>query len=163
MSESLRQRFGVTAPYFKIPARFAIKKDGNLPMPEGKALQGKSIGVVAGTAHEAFAKAFMASTTLKPFPELVAAQTALKAGDIDYLFADGLSLALWIGGEDAADCCNFAGGPYLESRFFGEGIGFVVRKEDENLRRAFDFALQQLWKEGKYAELYLRFFPVSPF
>jgi len=26
-----------------------------------------------------------------------------------------------------------------------------------------DFALQQLWKEGKYAELYLRFFPVSPF
>ena len=55
------------------------------------------------------------------------------------------------------------GGPYLESRFFGEGIGFVVRREDENLRRAFDFALQRLWDEGKYAELYLRFFPISPF
>ena len=44
-----------------------------------------------------------------------------------------------------------------------EGIGFIVRKDDELLRRAFDHALQRLWDEGKYAELYLRFFPVSPF
>jgi polar amino acid transport system substrate-binding protein len=163
LNENLRQRFGVTAPYFKIPARFAVKKDRNLPAPESKNLQGKTIGVIAGTAHEAFAKAFMPSATLKPFPELPAAQADLKAGSVDYLFADGLSLALWIGGEEAADCCAFSGGPYLESRFFGEGIGFIVRKDEENLRRAFDFALQQLWKEGKYAELYLRFFPVSPF
>lgn len=159
----LRQRFGVTAPYFKIPARFAVKKDRNLPAPEPKTLQGKIIGLVGGTAHEAFAKAFMPTASLKPYPDLPAAQAALKAGEIDYLFADGLGLALWIGGEEAAGCCGFTGGPYLESRFFGEGIGFIVRKEDENLRRAFDYALQQLWKEGKYAELYLRFFPVGPY
>ncbi|MGO4573746.1 transporter substrate-binding domain-containing protein [Microvirga sp. 2TAF3] len=158
----LRQRFAVTAPYFKIPARFAVRKDRNVP-PQAKALQGKAIGVVGGTAHEAYAKAFMQGASLKPYPELAEAEAALKAGEIDYIFADGLGLSLWIGGEDAAGCCDFAGGPYLESRFFGEGIGFVVRQDEENLRRAFDYALQQLWKEGKYAELYLRFFPVSPF
>lgn len=163
LNAALRQRFGVTAPYFKIPARFAVRKDRNLPAPEPKALEGKAIGVVGGAAHEAFAKAFIPAAALKPYPELLAAQAALKAGEIDYLFADGLGLALWIGGEDSAGCCGFTGGPYLESRFFGEGIGFIVRKEDENLRRAFDYALQQLWKEGKYAELYLRFFPISPY
>jgi polar amino acid transport system substrate-binding protein len=163
LTASLRERFGVTAPYFKIPARFAVRKDRNLAAPDGKTLQGKAVGVIGGTAHEAFAKAFMAGAALKPYPELPAAQAALKGGSIDYLFADGLSLALWIGGEETAGCCDFAGGPYLESRFFGEGIGFIVRKDEENLRRAFDYALQQLWKEGKYAELYLRFFPVSPF
>jgi polar amino acid transport system substrate-binding protein len=163
LSGSLRERFGVTSPYFKIPARFAVRRDRNLPVPDSKAFQGKTIGVVEKTSHEAFAKAFMASASLKPFPDVQAAQAALKAGSIDYLFADGLSIALWIGGEEAADCCEFSGGPYLESRFFGEGIGFIVRKDEENLRRAFDYALQQLWKEGKYAELYLRFFPVSPF
>lgn len=159
----LRGRFSVTAPYFKIPARFAVRRDRNQPAPEAKALQGKAIGVVGGTAHEAFAKAFMTNASLKPYPELAAAQAALKGGEIDYLFADGLSLALWIGGEDAGGCCDFSGGPYLESRFFGEGIGFITRTEDDALRRALDFALQQLWKEGKYAELYLRFFPISPF
>jgi polar amino acid transport system substrate-binding protein len=163
LTANLRQRFAVTAPYFKIPARFAVKKDRNLPVPEPKALQGKTVAVIGGTAHEAFAKAFMPTATLKPYPELIAAQAALKAGEVDYLFADGLGLALWIGGEEAAGCCAFIGGPYLEARFFGEGIGFIARQEDDNLRRAFDYALQQLWKEGKYAELYLRFFPVSPY
>ncbi len=163
VTPDLRQRFAVTSPYFKIPARFAVRKDRNQPAPDTKALQGKGIGIVGGTAHEAFVKAFLPGATLKPYPELVAAQTALKAGEIDYLFADGLGLALWVGGEEAGGCCEFAGGPYLESRFFGEGIGFITRTEDETLRRALDFALQQLWKEGKYAELYLRFFPVSPF
>jgi polar amino acid transport system substrate-binding protein len=163
ITADLRSRFAVTGPYFKIPARFAVRKERNQPAPEAKALQGKTIGIVGGTAHEAFAKAFMPGSTLKLYPELAAAQAALKAGEIDYLFADGLGLALWIGGEEAGGCCDFSGGPYLESRFFGEGIGFITRTEDENLRRALDFALQQLWKEGKYAELYLRFFPVSPF
>lgn len=163
ITASLRQRFAVTSPYFKIPARFAVKKDRNQPPPRAKAFGGKTIGVVGGTAHEAYAKAFMKEASLKPFQDLSDAQEALKAGQIDYLFAEGLGLALWIGGEDSAGCCDFAGGPYLESRFFGEGIGFIVRQDEENLRRAFDFALQQLWKEGKYAELYLRFFPVSPF
>jgi polar amino acid transport system substrate-binding protein len=163
LTADLRRRFAVTGPYFKIPARFAIRKDRNQPAPEAKALQGKTIGVIEGTAHEAFAKAFMEGATLKPYPERIPAQAALKAGEIDYLFADGLGLALWIGGEDAGGCCEFIGGPYLESRFFGEGIGFIVRDDDDNLRRALDYALQQLWREGKYAELYLRFFPVSPF
>ena len=161
VTASLRQRFSVTGPYFKIPARFATKKDRNLPPPTAKVLAGKIVGIVGGTAHEAYAKAFMPGAVLKPFGDLTEAQGALKDGKIDYLFADGLGLALWIGGEASEGCCDFAGGPYLESRFFGEGIAFIVRQDEENLRRAFDYALQQLWKDGKYAELYLRFFPVG--
>lgn len=166
ITADLRQRFAVTASYFKIPARLVTKPDQTtkaLPVFSPKMLQGKIVGVVEGTAHEAFAKAFMRDSALKPYPELTAAEAALKDGAVDYIFADGLSLALWIGGENAEGCCVFAGGPYLESRFFGEGIGFVLRSEDDNLRRALNYALQQLWKEGKYAELYLRFFPISPF
>ncbi len=159
----LRERFAVTTPYFKVPARFAVRLDRNLPEPQTKDLAGKKVGIVAGTAHEAFAKAFFPGAALTPFEDLAGAQAALKSGGVDYLFADGLNLALWVGGADAAGCCGFAGGPYLESRFFGEGMGFIVRKDDEILRRALDYALQQLWKEGKYAELYLRFFPVSLF
>jgi polar amino acid transport system substrate-binding protein len=163
INAELRQRFSVTSPYFKIPARFAARKDRGEPEPLGKALQGRTVAVVAGTAHEAFAGMFLRPATVKAYPERSAAETALKKGEVDYFFADGLSLALWLGGTEAAECCAFRGGPYLESRFFGEGIGFIVRKDDELLRRALDYALQRLWDEGKYAELYLRFFPVSPF
>jgi polar amino acid transport system substrate-binding protein len=163
ITAALRERFSVTAPYFKIPARFAVRKDKNQPEPQAKALAGKTIGIIGGTAHEAYLKAFVTGATLKAFEALPAAEAALKGGEIDYIFADGLNLSLWLGGAESAECCAFIGGPYLESRFFGEGIGFIVRQDDEALRRALEYALQQLWKDGKYAELYLRFFPVSPF
>ena len=80
---------------------------------------------------------------------------------IDAAFADGLSLAVWLAGEDSGDCCLFKGGPYTESRFFGEGVGIAVRKEDADLRRAMDWALARLSARGVYAEIYLKYFPVG--
>jgi polar amino acid transport system substrate-binding protein len=119
--------------------------------------------VVGGTAHEAYLTRFFAGVEARSFSDLPSATAAMRRGEIDYVFADGLGLALWIGGTEAAGCCALTGGAYLDSRFFGEGIGFLIRKDDETLRRAFDFALQRLWDEGRYAEIYLRFFPISPF
>ncbi|HVL72147.1 MAG TPA: transporter substrate-binding domain-containing protein [Beijerinckiaceae bacterium] len=163
ITTDLRRRFAVTSPYFRIPARFAVRRDRELPVPDPASLGGRPIGVVSGTAHEAYLSNFFTGARVQGFPDFVAAQAALRGGEVEYLFADGLTLALWIGGAASGGCCDFAGGPYMESRFFGEGIGFVLRTDDELLRRAIDYALQRLWDEGKYAELYLRFFPISPF
>ena len=163
VSADIRRRFAATLPYFRNPGRFAVRRDRTLPEPSPRSLGGRTVGAVEGTAHEAYLKAFFPGAALKSFADLASAQGALRRGEVEYVFADAVGLALWIGGTDAAACCAFAGGPYLESRFFGEGIGLIMRKEDELVRRALDHALQRLWDEGKYAELYLRFFPVSPF
>jgi polar amino acid transport system substrate-binding protein len=163
MTADLRRRFSVTGPYFRTPARFAAVRQRNLPEASARSLDGRAVAVVGGTAHEAYLTTFFPRVTSRSFPNLAAATAALRRGEADYVFADGLGLALWIGGADAADCCTLTGGPYLESRFFGEGIAFIMRRDDETLRRAFNYALQRLWDDGKYAELYLRFFPVSPF
>jgi len=163
ISPELRQKFSVTAPYFRNPGRFITRRNPSTSEIDALKMEGKTIGVVNRTVHMEFIKTFFPKATRVSFPDLSAAETALKDGKVDYVFADGLNLSLWIGGAASQDCCSFAGGPYLDSRFFGEGIGFVFRPTDDTLRRAFDYALYQLWKEGKYAELYLRFFPVSPY
>ncbi len=162
LTASLRANHRATRPYFRWPARFAVRGDKNLPAPDTKVVSEHPVGVVSGTAHEAYLRTFFHATP-KTYPDLGTAEAALRRGEIAYLFGDGLALALWIGGTEAAGCCAFSGGDYLENRYFGEGIGFVTRKDDEALARALDDALQRLWDEGKYAELYLRFFPVSPF
>ncbi|TGD99101.1 transporter substrate-binding domain-containing protein [Methylobacterium nonmethylotrophicum] len=162
LTATLRADNRATRPYFRWPARFAVRGDKSLPAPDVKVLAEHPTGVVSGTAHEAYLRTFF-RVTPKTYPDLATAEAALRRGEIEYLFGDGLALALWIGGTDAGGCCAFAGGDYLENRYFGEGIGFVTRKEDQVLARALDDALQRLWDEGKYAELYLRFFPVSPF
>lgn len=163
LTPTLRSRFLATRPYFRWPARFAVRSDRGMPAPSAEALAGRSVGVIGGSAHAAYLKTFFPKAQAKEFTDLAAAEGALRRGETEYVFADGLSLALWVGGLEAAGCCAFSGGPYLENRYFGEGIGLVTRQDDTALARALDDALQRLWDEGKYAELYLRFFPVSPF
>ena len=163
LTAGLRRKFLATRPYFRWPARFAARADRGLPEPSPARLDGSSVGVIGGSAHAAYLSTFFPKAKPREFTDLAAAEGALKRGEIDYLFADGLNLALYVGGQEAENCCALIGGDYLENRFFGEGIGLITRQEDAALARALDDALQRVWDDGKYTELYLRFFPISPF
>ena len=66
-------------------------------------------------------------------------------------------------GTDSAECCAFSGGPFVESRYFGEGIGIAVRKGNDLLRQSLNWALFRLWEKGRYTDLWLRYFSISPF
>src|SRR6476660_8086858 len=159
----MRARVDFSDPYYRTPARFVSRRDSTIEDIRPEALEGKKIGVVAGTAHEAFLKALFTEAELRPFPDADAARFALKRGEVDLLFGDGVSLAFWLNGTDSANCCVFRGGPYLESRFFGEGVGIAVRRGNDLLRQAFNWALFRLWEKGRFTDLWLRYFPVSPF
>ncbi|MBE7220665.1 MAG: transporter substrate-binding domain-containing protein, partial [Caulobacteraceae bacterium] len=115
----------------------------------------------AGTAQEAYLKSFFPKAILVPQPTPEAARAALKTGKAEFLFDDGIGAALWLGSDAAAGCCAMRGGPYTESRFFGEGAGIAVRKGDATLRRALDFALARLTRKGVVADLYLKYFPIG--
>ncbi len=156
-----RARIDFTQPYYQTPARFATRKDSPLTDATPDALAGKAVGVVAGSAHQSYLATFFPRAVAKTYPSFAALHDALKGGAIDAAFADGLGLAVWLAGEDSGDCCLFKGGPYTESRFFGEGVGIAVRKEDADLRRAMDWALARLSARGVYAEIYLKYFPVG--
>lgn len=160
-SEALRAQLDFSFPYYKTPARFVVRRDeAGFPLtPAG--LTGKTVGVVAGTAHEVYLKLFFPKALPKPFASLADLEFALKSKEIAGAFADGVTLAIWLNGEDFSDCCEFRGGPYLESRFFGEGVGIAVRKDDDELRKAFNWALAAIMRDGVYAEIYLKYFPIS--
>ena len=46
---------------------------------------------------------------------------------------------------------------------FGEGIGIGVRKGNDLLRQALNWALFRVWEKGRYTDLWLRYFSISPF
>jgi len=150
-----------TAPYYTTPARFAVRTaDANAPAtPE--ALAGKTVGVVAGTAHEAFLRAFFAKAKLNTFPTSAALRAALKGKAVDAIFGDAIALAIWLNGTDANGCCAFRGGPFTESRYFGNGVAIAVGKDNVVLRQALDFELAKLSQDGTWADLYLKYFPIG--
>ena len=163
VTPQLRARVDFTDPYYRAPARFVSRKDQVLAEIRPEYLEGKKVGVIAGTSHEAYLKAMFTDAELHSYPNDDALRNALRRGEVDYIFGDAISLAFWINGTDSGDCCAFSGGPFVESRYFGEGIGIAVRKGNDLLRQALNWALFRVWEKGRYTDLWLRYFSVSPF
>ncbi len=68
VSPQLRARVDFTDPYYRVPARFASRKDAVMPEIRPEYLEGKKVGVIAGSAHEAYLKAMFTDAELHPYP-----------------------------------------------------------------------------------------------
>ena len=163
VTPELRTRLDFTDPYYRPPARFVSRRDGVMAEVRPEYLAGRKVGVVGGTAHEAYLKAMFTDAELHSYPNDDALRAALRRGEVDFIFGDAISLGFWINGTDSGGCCAFSGGPFVESRYFGEGIGIAVRKGNDLLRQALNWALFRVWEKGRYTDLWLHYFSVSPF
>jgi polar amino acid transport system substrate-binding protein len=139
------------------------RKESELKDISPEALEGVKIGVAKGTGHEAYLKLFFPGAAIATFDTADDAQKALKEGAIDLVFGDGIGLTFWINGVTSDGCCEFRGGPYLDSKFFGEGVGIAVKKGNRQLVEVLNYALEQVHASGRYEELFLRYFPMSFF
>jgi polar amino acid transport system substrate-binding protein len=158
-----RKRADFTDPYYRTPARFVARADSALDDVLPELVAGKKIAVVAGTAHEAYLKQMFTQAAVRSYPNAAAARAALKNKEVELLFGDGIALSFWLNGTDSAACCAFRGGPFLDSRFFGEGVGIAVKRGNDVLRQALNWALFRQWEKGSFTDLWLRYFPISPF
>jgi len=163
ITPATRRRADFTDPYYRTPARFVARIDSPIGDALPETVEGKKIAVVAGTAHEAFIKQMFTAAEVRSYANAEAAREALRNKDVDLLFGDGITLAFWLNGSDSAGCCVFRGGPYLESRYFGEGVGIAVKRGNDLLRQALNWALFRAWEKGSFTDLWLRYFPISPF
>ena len=158
-----RKHADFSDPYYRTPARFAARADSPIGDVLPELVAGKKIAVVAGTAHEAYLKQMFTQADIHSYPNADAARAALKDGQVDLLFGDGIALSFWLNGTSSGGCCAFRGGPFLDDRFFGEGVGIAVKRGNALLRQAFNWSLFQIWEKGSFTDLWLRYFPISPF
>jgi polar amino acid transport system substrate-binding protein len=162
-SPNLLKAFDFSEPYYFTPGRFVAKRGfTDLEItPEG--LEGRRIAVARQTAHEAYLRAFFRDSSIRTFETAELARDALVTGAVDLLFDDGISLAFWLNGTASKACCEFRGGPFLEPKYFGDGVGIAVKRGDAQLKGMIDGALKRLRQSGRYEELLLRYFPLRVF
>lgn len=163
INDETRKQVDFTAPYFLTPGRFAVLADTTLAAATPEAIGDRKVAVVAGSRHEAFITTFYPNAERVTFENPVLARNALKTGKVAAHFGDAISLSFWLNGAEAGGCCVFKDGPFMDPRFFGEGVGIAVKKGNEPLRRALDYALARLDRRGAFGELYLKYFPLGPF
>ncbi len=163
-----RETLDFSHAYFRLPGRFAVPAsselagwvDGAVPFIEQ--LDGREIGIIDGTAHAAFAKAWFGTARLRLFADQTAALEALRANTVAALFGDAVNLSFSMQ-EPGPRALAFAGPPYFSADYFGTGLTAAVARDDDELRDGIDYALATIFRDGRFAELYLRYFPVGIF
>lgn len=160
ITPALLKAFDVTDRYYFTPARFVGRRDAQQVTATPEGLRGKRVGVVRGSAHEAYARTFFPNSAIVPFESAELAWDAVRTGGgVDVSFGDGIALTFWINGTLSRGCCELKGGPFFEPKYFGDGVGIVVPKTDAQLKGLINAALARIRASGRYEELMLRYFP----
>jgi polar amino acid transport system substrate-binding protein len=157
-----RQSFAFSRPYLVFPARFLARRAGAV-QPTRRELVGKTVGVIAGSAHERMLRDLFPGAAAQTFDDFEAMLAAVQTGMVELAFGDGMRMSFWLGESETASCCAFVGGPFVATEYLGQGLAVAVPANRPELKQAMDYALHQVDAKGTFAELYLRYFPVGFF
>ncbi len=154
--------FDFTRPIYRPVARFAVRSQFKVKSPYVRTLAGKRIGVMAGSAHEAWLKQTFTHSNIRPFKSQNEAMEALRTGAIDAMFDDAVRLMFWLAGSEAHDCCRLAEGAFVDEASFSPPMTIAVTRGNRRLLAALDYGLDKLQENGTYAAIFRRYFPLSP-
>jgi polar amino acid transport system substrate-binding protein len=152
-----------TGAYYRSLGRFAVRKQNPIVKADMRSLAGKRLGVVKGTAHEAWLTAYFPRSNIRPFASMQEGLEALRRGVVDAFFGDALQLMFWLTGNASQDCCRFVAGAYNDPDYFSHGMAIAVKRGNTELRDVLDYGLDRLQSSGNFAAIFRRYFPMSPY
>ncbi len=151
-------RFDFSQIYMMLPGRFVTGRE----KAEGfdvELLKGKAIGVRAGSAHLEFVRRYLPGAEAVTYEDEFMALEALKNNEVYAFFGDGLRASIWM--RQNSNCCEFAGKAYFNPALFGQGLAIALPPGQDKIRRAINYAMARLKRNGTMDELYLRWFPIG--
>jgi polar amino acid transport system substrate-binding protein len=156
---ALLKKATMTRPYFWSLGRFAVRVGSQLRGSDIRNLAGKRIGYVANSSHGAWLEKYYSRSTLTAFPSEAEMNEALRTGALDVSFGDGLRLIYWLAGSASRGCCKPLDGAFVDRQFFSRNLSFLTRRDDQDMVKAFDYALDRLQEKGISAKVFARYLP----
>ena len=146
-----------TGKYYNTPAKFVAAKGAGLDIsPAG--LAGKAVGVQRATIHEDFLKATFPDIDVRPYATQDEANADLVSGRVDLVMADSVALLEGFLGTDEGKGFEFVGPDYSDPKFHGDGAGIAIRQGEDDLREAFNAAIQKIREDGTYEKINAKYF-----
>src|SRR6202165_3384559 len=100
VTPQLRAKVDFTDPYYRAPARFVSRRDAVMPEIRPEYLEGKKVGVIAGTSHEAYLKAMFTDAEIRSYANDDTLRLALRRSEVDLIFGAAIAPAFWVNGPD---------------------------------------------------------------
>ena len=158
ITEERKKKVSFSNKYYSTPAKFVRKKGSGIEINES-GLSGKSVGVQRATIHENFLKDNYGSIVdIKSYGTQDEAYLDFTAGRIDLLLADSVALDDGFLKTDAGKDAEFVGPDFADPKWFGEGAGIAIRKDDMDLQKLLNDAITAIRANGTYKKINDKYF-----
>ncbi|WP_153100093.1 ABC transporter substrate-binding protein [Paraburkholderia hayleyella] len=162
ITDQRRAVIDFTDPIYTIPSQMIAKKGSRL-QPTALSLKGHRIGVLQGTIQETYAQTRWtpAGVNVVPYQTQDLIYADLTSGRLDAAFQDAEAASKGFLKQPQGAGFAFAGPVVNDEKLLGVGIGFGVRKEDTELRKALNQALKELKADGTIDGFAAKYFDVK--
>ncbi|EIM29728.1 lysine/arginine/ornithine ABC transporter substrate-binding protein [Microvirga lotononidis] len=182
ITDKRKEVIAFSIPYADTPSVFLAAKDSSLAKLPGTGqsfnlttqqaaaekaiddlkplLKGKTIGVQGSTIQANFADKYLKGTAeIREYKTTEQHDLDLAAGRIDAVFAGAAQV---IGTLEKPDFKDYAvAGPSLTGGLLGAGIAVGLRKDEADLKKSFDEAIQGAIKDGTIQKLSMKWFKTN--
>ena len=156
ITEKRKKRVTFSEKYYQTPARFIAQKDSSFTGVDFT--EDTAIGVLRGSTHHDFIKNQYPTVDLKLYATIEGALMDLMNGRLNAVFGDSIVLSETLLKKPAGVNFEYRGKNYTEPKYFGDGIGIAVRKDEQELADAFSKAIKAIRENGKYQEISNKYF-----
>jgi arginine/ornithine transport system substrate-binding protein len=159
ITEERKKKVAFSEKYYNTPAKFARKKGSRITISKA-GLKGKSVGVQRATIHDNFITGeFGSDVEIKRYGTQDEAYLDALAGRVDLLLADSIAMEAGFLKTDKGKGWEFVGQGYSDPKYFGDGAGIAVRKQNGDLAALFNKAIKTIRANGVYKRINDKYFP----
>ncbi|WP_455425264.1 lysine/arginine/ornithine ABC transporter substrate-binding protein ArgT [Dryocola sp. LX212] len=159
ITEKRQQEIAFSDKLYAADSRLIASK-GSPIKPTLDSLKGKHVGVLQGSTQEAFANAEWRPKGIDvvAYANQDLIYSDLAAGRLDAAFQDEVAASEGFLKQPAGKEFAFAGPSVKNKQYFGDGTGIGMRKDETELKAAFDKALAEMRKDGTYDKFAKKYF-----
>mgnify|MGYP000193641276 CR=1 FL=1 len=161
ITEERKNTVDFTDKYYNTPAQFVAQKGSGITDTSPEGLKGKTLGAQSATTHATFLEDLYPDADVKLYGTQDEVNADLVSGRLDAFISDSVVSYEWLEKTDDGKCCELIGDTYTDVKYFGDGAGIAVRKEDEDLKQMFNEALAEIIADGTYKTINEKYFPFS--
>ncbi len=158
ITEERKKKVAFTNKYYNTPTKFARKRGSGIEISRA-GLKGKTVAVQRATTHDNFITGeFGDSVNIKRYATQDEAYLDAVSGRVDLLLADSVAMDDGFLRTDKGKDWEFVGPDYSDPKYFGEGAGIAVRKQDKELVAKLNKAIKEIRANGTYDAIAKKYF-----
>ena len=156
ITEERKKKVDFTGKYALIPNKFIAKKGAGLDFDN---LDGQKIAVQRATSHDKYlTDNYGDKVEIVRYGSFDEAYLDLANGRVAAVLGDASALEEGVLNKAGGEAYEFVGPSLTDPKWFGEGFGIAVRKQDKDLTKKLDAAILSLREKGVYQEIAAKYF-----